>query len=348
MNRKQIAAICLVCAALLTAGAYILLSDSNQPGPIVRQQIQKDAAPPAKAPDWVGKGQTPSPDYSPASTEAHNATPVPPPAPEKDTDVIEVSEDRVVTFSFVESLVDFFLGRFVPKSDLGKPATLVTAKAINIHYGRDLDGLVTSGDDIRSMRKSVLDYVFTPVRIKALSGAYTPLFLDRITDSALNDEREYSDAGVKQTRTLTPAETSAMLRLNARVMERTANIFRTMANDPELVTMAARYLQASKAVKRANGQLQDAIAEQGDTKRFGQRYKQAILQRESVRAAIVARMKKTCQGCSPAELFYITQWAYRRTLAEDNSKMEAFTAAADALEELSARLLEKSTELDKK
>jgi hypothetical protein len=346
MNRKQIAVIFLACAALLAVGAYILLSDSGEPGPVVRKSIDQGTPPPAKAPEWVDKGQTPSPDYSPTDTRAHNATPVPPKVPAAEPKVIEVKEDRVVTFTFVESLSDFFLGRFVPKSDHGKPVTLVTPIAVNMHYGRDLDGLATSGEDIRSMRKTVLDYVFTPTTIQALSNAYTPLFMDRIVDSALNDEREYSEAGVKTKRTLTATETAVMLRLNARVLERTANIFRALANDPELVNMAARYLQASKAVKRANGQLQDAIAEQGDTKRFGQRYKQAILQRESVRSAIVARMKKTCEGCPPSELFYITQWAYRRTLGDESGKMEAFTAAADALDRLSVRFLENSTELD--
>ena len=348
MNRKKLAAIFLVCAAILAVGAYILVTNSQKSGSAVRQPISQEASPPASAPNWVDKGQTPSPDYSPATTEAHNATPAPPPEPAPETTVIEIKEDSVVTFNFVESLANFFLGRFVPKSEHGKPATLVTAKAINMHYGRDLDGLATTGDDIRAMRKNVFAHAFTPVTINALTSAYIPLFMDQLVDSALNQEREYSEAGVKKTRTLTPAETAAMLRLNARVVERTASIFRTLANDPELVNMAARYLQASKAVKRANAQLQDAIADQGDTKQFGQRYKQAILQRESVKSAIVARMKKSCDGCPPSELFYVTQWAYRRTLGEDNGKMESFNAAADALEKLSVQLLEKSTELDKK
>ena len=348
MDRKKLAAIFLVCAAILAVGAYILVTNSQKSGSAVRQPISQEASPPASAPNWVDKGQTPSPDYSPATTEAHNATPTPTPEPVPEATVIEIKEDSVVTFNFVESLANFFLGRFVPKSDHGKPVTLITAKAINIHYGRDLDGLATTGDNIRAMRKNVFAHVFTPVTIAALTSAYIPLFMDHLVDSALNEEREYSDAGVKKTRTLTPAETAAMLRLNARVIERTGNIFRTLANDPELVNMAARYLQASKAVKRANAQLQDAIADQGDNKQFGQRYKQAILQRESVKSAIVSRMKKSCDGCPPSELFYITQWAYRRTLGEDNGKVETFAAAADALEKLSVQFLEKSTELDKK
>ena len=347
MNRKQLAVIFLVCAALLAVGAYILISNSQTPGPVIRQSINQKTPPPTKAPEWVDKGQTPSPDYSPAESKAENATPTPPPAPEPETSVIEIKEDGVVSFTFVESLADFFLDRFVPKSSHGKPVTLITAKSVNMHYGRDLDGLATSGDDIRTMRRTVLDYVFTQATINALASAYTPLFMDQIVDSALNEQREYDDAGVKNTRTLTQAETADMLRLNARVVERTANIFRTLASDPQLVKMAARYLQASKAVTRANAQLQNAISEQGDTKTFGQRYKQAILQRESVKSAIVSRMKKSCDGCPPSELFYVTQWAYRRTLGADSDDMEVFAAAADAMEGLSIKMLEKSTELDR-
>lgn len=344
MNRKQIAGIFLACAAILGAGVYVLLSTPKTPGPEVRQTVAPPAQPPAKAPDWVGKGQTPEPDYSPATSEPHNATPVPPPAEPK-TDVIEIREDRIVTFSFVESLADYFLNHFVPKTEHGNPATRVTVKGLNMHYGREMTGLTTSGEDIRAMRKGVLDYAFTPAVITSLGEAYIPLFMDRLVESALNDEREYSNAGVKRLRTHLK-ETAAMLRSNAAVIDRTSIIFRTLASDPELVNMAARYLQVAKAVKRANATLQNAIADQGNTKEAGQRYKQAILQRESAKAAIVSRMKKSCSGCSPSELFYLAQWSYRRTLGENKGKLEAFNAAADALDKLSRRFTEKSTELD--
>ncbi len=345
MNRKQIAAIFLVCAVILAAGAYVLLSNS-EPGPVLRQTVATPTEPPAKAPAWVESGQTPKPDYSPATAAEHNATPQSPATPPK-TAVIEIKEDRIVTFTFVESLADFFLTRFVPESEQGKPVTLVSAKAINMYFGRELDGFATTGNDIRAMRKTVLDYVFTSATIATLATAYSPLFMEQIVDSALNDEREYSSAGVKKNRTLSPGETAAMLRLNAQLLEQTAAVFKIIANDPELIDMAAKYLRASKAVKRANGQLQNAIAEQGGTKQAGQRYKQAILQRESIKAAIVSRIRKSCKNCPSSDVFYLTQWAYRRTLGESKDKLAAFDMAADVMDTLASQFLEKSTELEK-
>ena len=347
MNKKNLAVILVLCAAVLAGGAYILISHTAKEGPVLRQPVAPPAEVPAKAPDWVNKGQTPAPDYSPADSEAHNATPAPPPAPlpEPKAQVIEIREDKMVTFTFVESLVDHFLATFTPVSaESGKPATRLSAMGVNMRYGRDLDSLAVTGDDITAMRKSAIDYVFAPATINVLSGMYGPYFVQELTDAALTRERQYTVGVETETRALNETETAALLRLDAGVLEQTATALRAIATDPQLTSLAGQYLQAAKAVKRSNAQLQKALSEERGTQEAGQRYKQAILQRENVRSAIVSRLRKSCKGCPSGDLFYIAQWAYRRTLGE-TAKLDTFAAAADALDAVSARMLEKSVEL---
>ena len=347
MNKKNLAVVLILCAAVLAGGAYILISHTAKEGPVLRQTVAPPEEGPAKAPDWVNKGQSPSPDYSPSDSEAHNATPPAPPAPVLEppkAQVIEIREDKMVTFTFVESLVDHFLATYAPVSENGKPATRLTAMGLNMRYGRDLDSLAITGDDITAMRKSALDYLFIPTTINTLSGMYGPYFVQELTDAALTRKREYKVGVETETRALTEAETATMLRLDAGVLERTATTLRAIATDPQLTSLAGQYLQAAKAVKRSNAQLQKALSDERGAQDAGQRYKQAILQRESVRSAIVSRLRKACVGCPSGDLFYIAQWAYRRTLGE-TAKLDAFAAAADALDSVSSLMLEKSVEL---
>ncbi|MEF2229984.1 MAG: hypothetical protein V3571_03570 [Pseudodesulfovibrio sp.] len=346
MNRKQLAAILITCAAVLAGGAYVLLSHAPGEGPVLRQTVAPTAELPAKAPDWVNTGQTPEPDYAPAASQAHNATPAPSPAsaPAPKAHVVEIKEDKMVTFAFVESLVDHFLANFTPVSKNGNPATRLSATSLNLRYGRDLDLLSVDGDDISAMRKAVLNHVFVPAAIETLSAVYGPFFVQELTDAALSREREYKVGVETEIRALTATETAAMLRLDAGVLERTATALRAIATDQELTVLTGQYLQASKAVKRANAQLQKALSDQRETQAAGERYKQAILQRENVRSAVVTRLRKSCSGCPAGDLFYIAQWAYRRTLG-DTAKLAVFASAADGLDAVSARLLEKSVEL---
>jgi len=348
MNRKYLAVILIACAALLCGGAYLLISHTAKEGPELRQTVAPPAEPPAKAPDWVNNGQTPLPDYSTADAEALNATPAPAPeplpVPETKPQVVEIREDKMVTFTFLDTLVDYFLEQFTPDAGNGKPATKLSATGLNMRYGRGLDGLTVSGDDILAMRTTVLDYVFTPGTIKTLGDMYGQFFVQELADAALNDPREYRTGSDAATRTLTAAETADMLRLDAGVLERTATALRAVATDKDLTDLAGKYLQAAKAVKRSNALLQKDLSEQRDPHEAGQRYKQAILQRESIKTAIVSRMRKSCPTCTQGDAFYIAQWAYRRTLG-DTARLPVFAAAADALDALSARFLQKSVAL---
>ncbi|MBI9080368.1 MAG: hypothetical protein JEY79_11590 [Pseudodesulfovibrio sp.] len=347
MRQYQTAIILISCSILLGIGSYMLFSDSPEEGPMHREKVQQLTENTPTAPSWVKNGQDSKPDYAPSTAEAQNATPVPVETiGHKKTQIIEVTEDKIVTFTFVESLADFMLHRFQPQNAKGKPVTLASAKALNMYYGQELDGFAVAGDDIRMARKQTFDYAFNPKMIRILYDLYTPFFMAYIVETANNDKREYKVKGTAEQRVLSNDEIKAMLKLNADKIEQTATIFQAIADDPAITEMAGKYLRAAKAVERANVQLQVAVSEEKDTSAPGQRLKQAILQRERIKATTSSRLKKACPNCTNAELFYLAQWAYRRVLNGPKEQLESFGVAAEVLNDLAGRFRAQSDELE--
>ena len=158
-------------------------------------------------------------------------------------------------------------------------------------------------------------------------------------------EREYKVRENTERRTLSNEEIVAMLRLNARKIDQTASIFKAIGADPSITEMAGKYLMAAKAVERANVQLQNAMADDKNTSKASKRLKQAIQQRERIKAEVVSRLKKACPDCMEAELFYLAQWAYRRVLNGPKEKLKTFDVAADVLEDLATRFRTQADEI---
>lgn len=341
MKQQKLAALLIAGALILAAGAYVLFTQSN----IKDAEFRHTVNPPQEgvsAPSWVDNGQEAAPDYSSTDAEAQDATP----ATEDQINqpqIIEVTEDKTVTLGFVESLANYLLSHFTPKDISGSPATYASAKSANIYFGQSLEGFSVPVDNIRAARKSVLDYAFTSPMLQTLQNIYSPAFIAILADKATSEDRKYKVSGSYETRTLTQKETAAMFRLNASVFEQTAAIFRIIATDPSLTALAGKYLQNSKAVERANGTLQNAIAEEKGTVEAGQRLKQAILQREQVKSTMIKHIRKQCATCPSSEAFYLTQWAYRRVLNEPDEKLAIFSTAADVLTGLAQQFTAQAT-----
>lgn len=331
MNKKLTAAVLAAGALMLAIGAFILFTNTSSDTPEYRQAVEPPAEAPT-APAWVDTGQEAKPDYTSADTEAQNATPVT--EAKEQAKVIEITEDSVVTFNFVESLSNFFLNHFEPIGTNGKPRTTVTSKSINTYYGRDMTGFMVNGGDIRKARQNVLDYAFTPKMIGVLSDLYIPVLLEQLTDSARNEERTYKIGVETENRTLNNSEIKTMLLLNADAIDKTAVLLNGIAHDPTITQRAGQYLQTAKAVERANAQLQRAIADEKDTSLAGRRLKQAIMQREEVKESITDTMKAICPECDSSEAFYLSQWSYRRVLGDTDKKLKTFASAASALKAL--------------
>ncbi|BDQ32843.1 hypothetical protein [Pseudodesulfovibrio portus] len=348
MKDRRTALILIAAAVMFAVGAYMLFIKSADESPVVRGEVVRPVEQPPKAPGWVNGKKEVKPDYSSSDAAPRDATPPPVTVEEQaeEPQVVEVAEDKVVTFTFVESLADFLLYRFQPKGPQGKPETLASPMGLNKYFGRELDGFAASGDDIRTARKSILDYAFTPAMLDTLYSLYADPFMIHLVDTAMNQEREYVVGDAKERRTLTTEEVKAMLRLDSRRIERTADLFRAMGANPEITDMAARYRRSAKAVERANEQLQDAIAADGDTAKAGERLKAAILQRERNKAEIITTLKQVCHACSETELFYLSQWAYRRVVNGNEDTLKSFTKAAEILDDLAIRFTDKASQLE--
>jgi hypothetical protein len=345
MNQRQKAALLILCALALAVGAYFIITRSAQEGPAVRQPVAPPSAETATAPAWVGTGQTPEPDYSSADAQAQNATPLPEPTP-KASQTIEVHEDATVTLIFVKALSNYLVDHFVPLDAHGKPATTASVKSLNIAFGQELTGFAVNGDDIRKARETVFSYAFTPEMIQTLYSLYAPVLMAHLEDTATLDARTYKVGDTTEERPLTKAETAFMLRLDALKIEQAATTLRAIAEDPSITELAGKYLGAAKAVERANVQLQNAMTDDNDATDAGHRLKQAILQRERVKGAIVSTLRAACQGCPDSDLFYLAQWSYRRVLNEPEKRLATFAAAADALDDLAKRFRTRSAELE--
>ena len=354
MNRQKLAIILIGCALVLALGAYLLIPKQEENSTSLRQEV----SPPeetAQAPAWVEKGQESEPDYTPLQKKEQEEEPTSEqtdttakiekedkqPAPQ----VIEVEEDSIVTFSFVESLAEYLLKNFQPQDVNGKPATKVSPKSLNMYFGLELKGFAVQVQNIRTARSSVLDYAFTPDMVRTLHQIYAPAFLAHLKETATNEQREYLVSGEKQLRILENIEVASMLRLNAVRLDQTASVFRTLVSDPSLMDDAASYLQAAKAVERYNSQLQMAIADNKDVSNASDRLKSAIIQRERIKNSIITKLGNTCGGCSPSDLFYLAQWSYRRTLPQQSDKTATFDAVAETLEDMAERFRQEAKKL---
>jgi len=338
MKEYRTAIILIASATVLAGAAYMIFRTPQEiDHSTVTNEVSTEVVPPVKAPDWVNKTPEASPDYQPAETKPVDTTPPAAPVVETKSDVVEITEDKIVTFTFAESLADYLLHRFEPRNTKGKPASTASLVTLNKYYGRELEGFAVSDDDINSTRKSVLNYAFTPSMLKTLYDLYAKAFIVHLVDTAANTERDYKVAGKTEHRVLTNDEIQAMLRINARKIERAGDLFRAVAEDKDITEVAAKYRRAAKAVERANGQLQTAMSEEKNTNEASDRLKKAILLRENAKAEIISHMKQVCQSCPESELFYLSQWAYRRVLNDQNEKLPTFGVAADIMDDLAKR-----------
>ena len=80
MKEKRTALILIASALVLAAGAFLMLNRGDDQSADVRSEVTQPAEEPAKAPDWVDKGQEAKPDYAPATAQPEDVTPPPPAA----------------------------------------------------------------------------------------------------------------------------------------------------------------------------------------------------------------------------------------------------------------------------
>ncbi|WP_147821284.1 hypothetical protein [Salidesulfovibrio onnuriiensis] len=345
-QKQIIAGLCALVAlvAISAAVRLLIIKDRTTPSPEHRATV----SPPSKAaPDWVISGQEAKPDYSPADMDAKNATEVVKESPAETPNATEptapkvVEENDFITFGFLDSLTNFVVQRFEPSRGGSQPATRASFRSLNMYYSRNFDGIEVQADDLKANRTRIIDYVFTPTSVKAIYALYADLFVQQLAD---NTVRKID--GTEQE--LNREDMSDLFRLNAAALDQTALIFSAISEDKDLSKLIARYIQAVRAVERANVRFQESLSSDSisseDKADAGNTLKHAIRERERSRSRIIDSIKKHCKTCPDDEVFYIALWSYRRSLGNQN-KLPAFAAAADCLKDLSQRFRQKADEL---
>ncbi|MDD4951722.1 MAG: hypothetical protein PHV85_04160 [Desulfovibrionaceae bacterium] len=334
-------------AVFVAVLAFFVWRSERRQAELVDQPAAVQEAPAQQAP---AKGEVfrvepagPEPESAPSAGLERPAEPGP-----KAEGPRVVVEDKVVGFSFLNHVARFAVERYCPAGPGEKGPIGAGFRALNMACGSDLAGLSFEGDDIRKARQMVLDYLFRPETLKAVYASYADLFLDDLAAAAEETEKTLADAqGVETRRVMNPAEVADMLRLYADKLDSWAEVFRTLARNPDIVRSVARYHQAARAVEAANSEYQERLSQAQDlagehTAESGQRLKQAIVKRERIRAGVVSALKDPKKTCAEPDngLFYMAQWAYRRTGAEPedlNTLDTASTLMADLADRMRAR-----------
>lgn len=344
-QKRILAGLCALAALVAISAAVKLLILKDKPSPSAEHRAE--VSPPSEsAPAWVASGQEAKPDYSPADMAATNATetaeeaPAPPPATTTIPAPKVVEENDFITFAFLDSLNKYIVQRFEPGRNGKAPLTRTSFRSLNMYYSRNFDGIDVTNDDVKTNRTRIIDYVFTPTSIKTLYTLYAELFVEQLAETTTKpmDETDLE---------LSREEMSDLFRLNAKVLKHTSLIFSAISENPSLSKRIAQYIQAVRAVERANVHFQESLA--SDTmsseikSQAGDTLKHAIRERERCRSRIIETIKKQCSTCSDEEMFYIALWSYRRTLGNPK-RLPAFAAAAECLNDLSQRFNKKADE----
>lgn len=316
-----------------------------------RSQVQH---PSNAAPQWTMDGQKAEADYSARDSVPHNATRAvneDNAAAEKSgqgngttTTVVEgpviIQEDGTITFAFIDNLAQYVVKRFQPARDENAPFTRTSFRDLNMHFGRNLDGIDVSATEPREARAQVLDYVFTPASLKALYALYADLFVEQLGDAV-------NEAADKLPHPLDQADLSDMYRVNAAELSHVGKIFKAIAADPQITKQTAKYIQSLRAVERSNVLFQESLAERSPKSiqtAASDRLKNAIRERERIRKNIIDLVHANCTNCSDEDMFYISLWSYRRTLGNTN-KLTSFDVAGDCLLDLASRFKKKAVQL---
>lgn len=276
--------------------------------------------------------------------------------------------DKMVSFDFISDLAKYIVSQYHPKGS--RPKAKVAAylsldfKSLNMRYGTRMTGLEVGGPDIARAREEVLDYVFfTPV-LKALYKLYDQGLVDSIVFEGENAQATYVyENGTREAKPLTYEQIAELLNLCADELRENAAVFKTLVDNPVLIDMVARYRQAQLLVQQANTKFQTTLKSlsgpgEGQFKdvpewqrkkeinRTGMELKNALMTRERVREELVQGLKSACKPecADDSNLFYISQWVYRRVeFRPENIKV--LGEAAKLMDDLADQMHTRATSL---
>lgn len=250
-------------------------------------------------------------------------------------------DDAVVRVLFIEDLAKWLVAGYQPSAG-GKGRLSVNLQAANLRYGVGMRGLSWIGDDLPKGRVEALDYVFTPDMLSALYKLYIERFM-----AAMEQAGEAPAANGKR---LTAEQRADMYNLYARRFRGLSGSLQGVASLPDLTQRMDALHEAVRRVVAVNAAYSDAVfafdaaREQGDTARAaalrrqvdaaGQRYREAVVERERTAAALARaiRHNAAARALDDDTLLYVASWVDRRVRQKPQAVEAAFQAATLFLE----------------
>ena len=255
-----------------------------------------------------------------------------PPAQRITRQKVYTGEDSVVTLGFIDDLANYLVQNYWPLGShpAARTQAVSTAgiKSANQRYGIDLKGFAGSNVAVRDYyrdRGLILNYVFMPSMIEALSGLYADRFAEALARAARNPIVGSNGAE----RSLTQAESVEMLEHYAGYSRSIGSALLAYANNPdapavvnvlnraEMESFAAhtRYLDAKLAQEAAReSDNPERVAEaEKDAVRLERVYHLSRGKQKSAEDAVYQMMLKgNARSLDRTSLVYIASWLNRR------------------------------------
>ena len=250
-------------------------------------------------------------------------------------------EDAVVSIDFVGDLATYLAASYWPAgthpSAAGKDISTASLRSINQRYGIDLHGFSAGTGAVRDYnrdRELILNYVFMPSMIQALTNLYTDRFVDALAGiETVTDARG-------GTRRLNKAQRVAMLEYYSAEARALSNAINAYAASPDAATRVnayirseqeaqsanARYLDAKQALEIATELKDQAGAQEAarDVARLEAAYRRSMERQRNAESAVRNMMNKGAAGrLGGADLVYAACWLNRRAASGEAVKAAA-------------------------
>lgn len=273
-------------------------------------------------------------------------------------------DDAIVTPAFALDLARYLAGHYWPQgshlSAKNGPYSSASLSAAGQRYGLELVGFASTRPeaqrDYLRDRALVLNYIYKPAMLTALSRLYVDRFADALAEAGLKESRTLD--GV--TAVLKEEEVAAMLHFYADYSRALGAALQAYTEERDAPSLVLQYTKARENTDQANMHFDEARfrvdnaremkKEQAvqealqDMKKAEQEFRKAMLEQEQAKEAVVGFMGKgTARRLDDQELLYIAAWAARRGV----SAIPAHEAAAETGDFIGQVLDEKAEELNK-
>lgn len=301
--------------------------------------------PVAQAPEPARRDYMDQIPVTPQAPEAAPAEPqAPAPAAEPQTGAKGPAGDEVVQADFVTDLALYAASRYHPAgtrdNDSKTGRSTLTFKSLNMRYGTELTGLSHEDKDLEAAREEIFTALMHPIILRVVFNLYADDFVAALAAEAQAQERDFKAGAGFETRHLSKAQASELLRITARQCRDTGAVFQAFAQRPELADSVTRYFDASARVNEAYAEFADAQAAGMDTKALdaaAEAIKQSIKERERLKEAVLAGLRTKNHGLSDGQTMDIATWITRRVRGH-SERINSIGAIASLSTELADKL----------